>query len=83
MRACLAGGSDEDEPNEDREVESESCDRLAPRLFPLDFPLLYLPLPLLYFVFGGHVAILIQEEIGERSECERAERVSCTCSPSS
>jgi hypothetical protein len=32
-------------------------------------------------VFGGHVAILIQEEVGERSECARAEHVSC--SPSS
>jgi hypothetical protein len=48
LRACLAGGSDEDEPNEDSEVESESCDRLAPRPLPLDLPL-SLPFPLPYF----------------------------------
>ncbi len=54
-RACLAGGSDEDEANDDREVPllSVSLLRLDPRLplswsLPLPLPL-SLPLPLTCF----------------------------------
>jgi hypothetical protein len=38
-RAALAGGSDEEEANEESEVESVSRDRLVPRPLPLSLQL--------------------------------------------
>ncbi len=94
MRACLARGFDEDEPNKEREVDRAVRSFRAASLalgFAFILALSFAIFSFAFFykkcvvsmggIFGGNVTVLVQKEVGEGRECATAERVSC--SPSS
>ncbi len=81
IRACLAGGSEEDEENDDNAVPllSWSLVRLEPRhSFALVLVLKFSDVESVATarsVFSGHVAVLVEEKFSEGGECARAEGV--------
>ena len=86
IRACLAGGSEEDEENDDNAVPllSWSLVRLEPRhSFALVLALAFSfaifsdieSVAAARSVFSGHVAVLVEEKFSKGAECARAEGV--------